>query len=287
MNEKDKRKNIEEVANYFKNKCSNKLKNRLASFYFVGSYAFGKISLDRPDINFLFIFKGKIEPKDLLKLGEICRDTIKKFKDKLSVRVEFRPFRYIYPKFKKEYNVFLNPITISEVDIKTTGVIFQKWFTEGLKSANKLIIGEDILSKIETSPITHEDLLKGAMMDLLFFKLPLERAPTQYDEDEYELLFNEALSNAKNIAYTGVEVAMSDEELKNKKYIELIQNKEKMVEFYNERYGKELAKKVEIILNSRLSFLTHKNDKKKAEEIFSIALELVDAVMFKLFSRGK
>ncbi|MFH0987147.1 MAG: hypothetical protein V1911_03835, partial [Candidatus Micrarchaeota archaeon] len=263
------------------------LGKRLESFYIFGSYAFGKVSLDRPDINLLFIFKEKAGPKDFLKIGELCRETADKFQDKCSVRFEFRPFRYLYPKVKREYDIFINPAITDMASIQATGVVFQKWFTEGLKNANKLVHGSDVLKTIKVGDVTTEDLMKFGMMDLLFFQLPLERAPAQYGKSESEFLLNESLCNAKNIAYLGIEMAMTDGELKQKKYVEYIQDKQKMIDFYKERYGAELSKKVAKVLDARDNYIKYKNSRAKAEEIFGIALELADAVKYKLFSRAK
>lgn len=59
-----------------------------------------------------------------------------------------------------------------------------------------------------------------------------------HDEDEYDLFFNEVLTTAKNFVSLGVEIAMSDEELAENKYVYYVENKEKLVDFYKERYVK-------------------------------------------------
>lgn len=280
----DKKFLINEVSKSFEELCKKRLKDRLNSLYIVGSYAFGKISMDRPDINFLLILKNKSTSKDYLIIGRICQEVVKNFQNKCSVRIEFRPFRYIYPKIKRDYDVFLNPIIQSVDEIKNKGFIFNKWFTEGLKSANKLLYGEDFLKTIEVGKITKQNVFQGAFLDLAFFTIPLSRAPAQYDKNESDLLFNESLTNGKNICYLGIEVAMTNEELANKKYIEYIKNKETIADFYKERYGIEASELVKKIFDAREHYLTYKKDPKKAREIFDAALKIGEIIYMKLIA---
>lgn len=280
---KEKRSLVDEVAKTFEKVSKKELGERLESLYVIGSYAFGKISLDRPDLNFLLILKEDATPEDHLKIGEICREMVRIFEDKCSVRIEFRPFRYIYPKVRKDYDIFLNPIIQSVKEIKSKGFIFTKWFTEGLKNANKLLYGEDFLNTIEVGEITKQDIFQGAIFDLSFFTIPLTRAPAQYGKEEFDLLFNEAMTNAKNMCYLGIEVAMSEEELKNKEYTNYIENKDTIRDFYRERYGEQVAELVGKVFNARENYLKFKKDSKKAEEMFGIALQIGDLIQHRLF----
>ena len=276
---------VDAVASTFAEFCKEKLGKRLESLYVTGSYAFNKISLDRPDINFLLILKGRATPDDYLTHGEICHQIIDRFNGDCSIRIEFRPFRYLYPKVRREYDVFLNPILISVDEIRDMGCIFTKWFTEGLKSSNKLLYGNDFLSTIETEEITMQDLFKGAMFDLPFFMIPLTRAPAQYDESDTDLLFNEALVNGKMMSYLGMELALTEKELRNKVFVKYIQNKETIVSFYKERYGAHTGSLVSKIYEARKNYLKYKNDPERAKEIFKAALQLGEAIQRKLFSR--
>jgi len=281
----DKTKLVDSVANTFAELCKEKLGERLESLYTTGSYVFNKISLDRPDINFLLIFKGRSTPDDYLKHGDVCHQIINQFKEECSIRIEFRPFRYLYPKVRKDYDVFLNPILISLDEIKERGYIFTKTFTEGLKSANKLLYGNDVLSTIKVGEITTQDLFQGAMFDLPFFMIPLTRAPAQYDESDTDLLFNEALVNGKMLTYLGMELVLTEEELRNKAFIKYIQNKEAIVSLYKERYGEHIGSLVSKIYEARENYLKYKKDPEKAREIFSATLQIGGAIQYKLFSR--
>ena len=283
----DRKDLVATVASTFTDLCKEKLGARLESLYVTGSYAFNKISLERPDINFLLILKGRTTPDDYLKQGEICRQLIDTFKEQCSVRIEFRPFRFLYPKVRKDFDVFVNPILTSVDEIREMGCIFTKWFTEGLKNSNRLLFGNDFLATLEVGEITVQDLIRGAMFDLPFFILPLTRAPAQYDESETDLLFNEALVNGKMLSYLGIELALTEEELKQKAFVKYIENKETIVQFYAERYGTEVGELVKTIYEAREKYLQYKNDPAKAKELFEAALQLGGAVQGRLFTERK
>ncbi|NOY14741.1 MAG: hypothetical protein GXP43_00810 [bacterium] len=277
---------IRKAAVLFEDKTKARLIHRLNSFYIVGSFAFGKISLDRPDINFLLIFKTAPTPQDYLVIGKICRQLEEAFSQEATIKIEFRPFRYIKPVYKHSFEISINPIITSLPEINAmNGVVFNKWFTQGLKSANKLLLGQDFLGSLAVAPITAQDLKDKAMLDLIFFSTPLSRAPAQYSQEDSNLLLNESLVNAKNIIYLGIEVAMSDQELADKKYLGYIKNKPKMIDFYQERYTPAAAQMVKKVLEVRSNYLQFKNNPAAAKQIFEIALAMADIVRNKLFSR--
>jgi|SRR3989338_5868700 len=220
-----------------------------------------------------------------LAIGEICRTIEEEFSKDTTVKIEFRPFRYIKPRYQNELEVSINPIIISTGEIQGMGgVIFNKWFTEGLKNANKLLSGEDFLKALEISSITTQDLQKGAIFDLSFFSIPLSRAPAQYNKKESNLLLNESLTNAKNIAFFGIEAAMKQEELDKKAYLQYMKNKETITSFYKERYGDDVSRMVKRIFEVRTNYLKYKNDPEVAEELFGIALSLTNIIRSKILT---
>jgi len=276
-------KTVPEIASKFEKYVKAVLSKRLYSFYVFGSYASGKISEEKPDVNFLLIFEEFTTPQDYLEIGKVCRKLEDEFANKTTIRFEFRPFRYIKPRYEHELEVTINPAITSTGEIKAMGgVIFNKWLTQGIRSSNKLLFGKDLLSTLKTQDIFKEDLVHGGVFDLSFFTLPLSRAPAQYNDDETHLLLGEALTNAKNIASFGVLAAMTEEELKNKIYLEYITDKDKMIDFYGEKYGKSEQKMVSKILEARSNYLKYKKNQKVEEEIFGICLTLGNAVRKKV-----
>jgi len=278
----DTKKLLQEIASSFEKRVKSKLSSRLKSFYIVGSYVFGKVSEQKPDVNFLLIFDKSTTPQDYLLVGEICRNIEDEFSKEATVKIEFRPFRYIKPRYTNDTEVSINPILISTGEIQAMGgVVFNKWFTEGLKNTGELLFGQDFLASIPTLELSRKDLERNSLM---FFSIPLSRAPSQYWKGESNLLLNESLTNAKNLAYFGVEAAMTDEELEHKAYIDYMKNKEKIASFYEERYGRDTAKMVSRIFQIRDQYLKFKDDPSVAEEMFAIALNLADIVRDKVFS---
>jgi len=285
MNDQEKRILVDKVADDFELGCKEKLGERLEGLYLIGSYAFGKISLDRPDINFLLIFKERASADDFLILADILRKMIKELKDKVLLRPDFRPFRSIYPKFKRDYEITINPIVMNMVDKDLPAPFaYPKYFVEGIKNSRKLLFGNDILEDVKISKVTRQDIQDWMIRDILFQEIPLARAPVQYDEDEYDLFFNEILTAAKNFVSWGVEIAMSDEELAENKYVYYVENKEKIVDFYKERYGEGTSQMVEKVLDARNNYLKYKTDKEMVKNMFRIALGLAGNLKYKLFS---
>lgn len=267
------------IAEYYLTSVKKKLHYRLASCYIVGSYAVGKISLDRPDINFLLIFKEKIIPADYLTVGRICQDTEEKFAEVATVKIEFRPFRYIQPHFHGRYEVSINPRLTSNEEIQRLGgAIGPKWIAEGMKAMSKRVFGEPILEQLHPGPILRSDIVRAVTFDLAFFTIPLSYAPAQYSTEECGLLLNESLVNAKNIASLGIIAAMTSAELTARAYIHMQIDKNKMVPFYATRYGSKYGAMVEKILDVREHYLEYRNNPEVAEDMFSIALELGNAV---------
>lgn len=276
------------IASSFETKIKEDLGSRLSSLYLVGSYAYGKISTQRPDINYLLIFDQFTKPDDYLAIGQICRKIEEGFAQQATIKIEFRPFRYIKPRYQNELEVSVNPIIISTGEIKKMGgVIFNKWFTQGLKKSHRLILGTDYLKKLSVDEITKQDLVKGIRFDLMFFTIPISRAPAQYSQDESNLLLNESLNNAKNIIYLGIVTGMTTEELNCQNYTNLIENKEQIPSFYQKEYGDKIAKMVSRVLKIRKNYLEYKNNPNTAEEVFHIALNLGNAVRDKFFKSLK
>ncbi len=64
-----------------------------------------------------------------------------------------------------------------------------------------------------------------------------------------------------------------------------MKNKETMVKFYKERYNKKTADMVARILEVRNNYLQVKDDREIAEEMFTIALNLISVVRSMVYSK--
>lgn len=284
MKENEKKEIIDDVAETFEKVCKKEMGERLEALYRVGSYALHKISLERPDINFLLVFKGKGTPDDFLGLADILRKLIEKYKDKVLIRPDFRPFKSIYPKFRRDYEITINIIIMNAAE-RNFPVPFNypKYFLETVKNSRQLVFGNDILEDVKIGKITRHHVQEWMIRDILFCELSLARTPVQYDEDEYDLFFNEIISIAKALCTFGIEAAMSDKELAEKKYVDYIVNKEKMVDFYRKRYSKDAAQMVEKVIDAEKNYFKYKNNKKEVKRIFRIALNLAELLKERLF----
>ncbi|MBP1732090.1 MAG: hypothetical protein H6Q55_2519 [Deltaproteobacteria bacterium] len=95
-----KREIVDSIARFYEKKCEEKIGADLEALYLFGSYAFGKISLFIPDINYFLLLKERVSPDVFLKHADILREVCNEFKGVATVMPEFRPNRYVYPTTK-------------------------------------------------------------------------------------------------------------------------------------------------------------------------------------------
>lgn len=261
---------IDNVVNYLIEILKKKLGMRLESINLIGSYALGKVSLDRPDVNLILFFKGWATAEDYIEFGKILYEVVNKFKDEFSVRLEFRPFRFVYPIVRGKLELFINPLLLNTAE-KDRNFNLDPQFLDGAKATRKVVYGTDVLGDMEFE-ITKENVRKGITFLFPMIKIQLDRAPLVYDiNKDPDLLFNEALAQGKLMSYHAVEIAMSDEDLKEKKYAELIADKAKLLQFIKERYDEDTANALDTILKARENYSAWKNDKNKAIDVYKAA----------------
>ncbi len=275
---------VDYVFNYFVEEFRREFSGQLSALYVVGSYAVGEVNLERPDINFLVVLDG-IDVEDNILLGKVFKQAMKKFEGKVGIRPYFPPVRFIYPENREKYDVFVSTVMLDsrKQDLSLPFGI-TRWVLDGYISSRKLLAGDDILGKIKLPPITLKNVLERSLIDLEFFRLPLEKAPVQYKADELELLLNESVVLGKAVVYLGVEVAMSDEEIKNKEYMKFFTDPGLFGKFYKDRYDPEIASHVKLILRARDKYSSFKDSKDKILAVYESALKLINAVEEKIFS---
>lgn len=245
----------------------------------VGSYAFEKMSESHPDINLFLCLNEIANAMTYIKISNVLTEIIKKYSESFIVRPDYRPFKFPYPYFKGKDEVFVNLIIVNIKD-KEGDFPFglPKHFLNGIKQARKVVYGNDILGGMDFD-FDKNYLLMAGVLYLNIFKFQLLRAPISYDMDkDFDLVFNECLTNGKMIAYMGVEIVLTDEEIKSKKYMEYISNKESMIRFYKENYGGKASKLIDFILSGRANYLSWKNKKEKSIEMFKAGFELSEIV---------
>ncbi|MGD8744530.1 MAG: hypothetical protein PVJ52_02975 [Candidatus Woesebacteria bacterium] len=258
------------MVDFINQRIEGKIGERLESIYLVGSYTKGKISHSRPDINWLLIHKEPIKDNSRWILGEILTDVIDEFENEFVVRPELRPFKFSYP-IKRGKEVFINISIVSSAsssdEFKKRNSFIPEYVFEGFKQSRKLVSGKDVLKNInfQVSKKAIHDSAKGKIAS---HKVQLDRVPLVYHlKKDVDLVFNESLSHGKNLIYFGVELLMSDKELKKGNYLDIFHNDKKLLQFYNNRYP-EVADLVKKILKSKKHFEEWKSDYSKAKEVY-------------------
>jgi len=99
-------------------------------------------------------------------------------------------------------------------------------------------------------------------------------------------LAHESLEIGKMALYWGIGAFLSEKDLAEGKDIELINDKEKMLKFY-QTLDKELGESAKTVLEARKLFQNHKIDKEKTFKLYSAAYIAVQKVFFKILSEMK
>ncbi len=285
---KEKTDLVNAIAKTYETKCVAALGDYLEGFYVFGSYAFGKISLDIPDINYFLLLKEGVDPDVFIKHAQILHEVIDEYEDDATIMAEFRPFRYVYPTKKgADYKVFIDP-QMGRMEDRHPPVPFGwGWVFQGVLETRRLIFGKDALAAVHQPRVTYDYIRRFFPSTFMLVWLPLERAPIQYSlPEESELLLHEAYKTAQMSACGfGVSLALSDVELRANSWLEYMSEKGKLVGFYKERYDPASARNVEFMLDVRANWFKYKDDPEMALKMFRTAVELVTAIKAKYVER--
>ena len=267
---------IESLVSTINSHIEQKLGGKLETIYLVGSYTSSKISESRPDINWLLVWKEQPKGEDIWILGEILTEVVLAFEGDFNVRPEFRPFKFSHPIKNTGKDVFVN---ISNVvfgagnEFKQKNGYIPDYVFLGFKKSRKLVFGRDVLENIEFD-ITSEQIRSSAVQKITSHKIQLDRIPLAYNLDkEIPLIYNETLSHAKSLLYFALEIAMSDEELRQEKFLELFHDREKLADFVAEKFP-EISKLTSVILDSKENYEDWKSDVEKTKTLYLAAMGL-------------
>lgn len=286
MKKAELKKELDKMLNELFGGLRKQMGKNLKGITLTGSYATGKFSPSRPDINFFLLLGPNPPAETYLVLGKVLTWLIEKYDGKFVIRPEFRPFKYPYPIAKKGLEVFINPLLadLAEKDADPPFGISVP-VLHGMSAVRKVVFGPDFLGELDLT-FGKEIVIKSALRDLSIFKLQLIRAPSTYNlNKDYNLLFNESLICGKMTIGWGVEVASSDKELKSGAHLEYIKDRKKTIDYYRKHYDKKAAKSIEVIFEARDKYNSWKKDKKKAFLVFTEAYNLLSAVWGKLLSQ--
>lgn len=280
----EKRKIIDSIARFYEKRCEEEIGQYLEALYLFGSYAFGKISLEIPDINYLLLIKEGSSPDVFLKNADVLREVREKFKDLATVMPEFRPNRYIYPTIKgADFEVTLCTQYARMEDRHGPVPFGWGWVLEALLRTRKLVFGRDVLAEVYQPPPTKEYIKMFFPPTFSHIWLPLERAPLQYKlPEESYLLMHEAhkVAQMASIGF-GVTLALNDKELEERKWLDFVTDKNKLVQFYKERYDEYTAENVRLMLEVRDNWQKYKKDPEMAIRMYKAAIEICTRIKAK------
>lgn len=285
MIERDHRREIvDSIARAYEEKCRVNIGEHLEALYLFGSYAFGKISLDLPDINYLLLLKEGAPPDVFLKHAEILRTLVSEFLDKATIMPEYRPNRYIFPIMRgADFDITLCPQYARMEDRHGPVPFGWGWVLEALLQTRKLVFGRDVLSEVHQPPPTKEYIKTFFPPTFSHIWLPLERAPVQYrlPEESYFLMHeSHKVAQMASIGF-GVTLALNDKELEQKQWLEFVTDKDKLIQFYRERYDEDSARNVELMLEVRKNWMKHKRDPDMAIKMYRAAINLCTRIKAK------
>ena len=273
---------IQDVEEWINHQLISKLGDTLQSIYLVGSYPSGKVSLNRPDINWLLVWKGFVSGSDLWTLGEVLTSTIEKFREKVVIRPEFRPFKFSYPIERGKDECFVNITVVSGAatteDFKKKNSFVPEYVFSGFKDSRKLIWGEDLLENMKFE-VTEEEIKRGAMQKIMSHKVQLDRVLLVYHNGrDLDLIFNESLSHGKNLLYFAMEMTMTDEELKSNKHITLFHDKEGLLKLIKERFPVVLGE-AETILDGKENYQLWKTQRNQVKKLHLASFNLANKMI--------
>ncbi len=275
---------IEDLIDYINKEIQQKLKERLSATYLVGSYVLGTMSTTRPDINWLLFWNRYISGEDMWVLGNVITDSINKFEDQFTVRPEFRPFKFSYPIQKTKDDVFINinnAIYTENENLLETNLGIPPYLFAGFKNSKQLVFGTDLLDGLNID-ISIDVILQSAIQKIMSHRVQLERVPLTYHLiQESDLIFNESLAHGKNLLYFAIEMLMSDEELKQMKFLDVYSDETKVREFFKDRMANAVDE-VEVILESKKNYPAWKYNAERTKDIYLAVYNLSNLMLQRL-----
>lgn len=272
---KNIKKTVDLIVAEFIEHTVSRLGKKIESINIVGSYAIGKYSLQAPNVNFEIISKANESVNLYLPLSNIFLDLAKKFKKDINIFHDLKPYRQtLFVPEKNKTTLTINSGLLDMRDIKRNfdvpAYVLRGWIT-----TRKVVYGKDVLGKLKFEIKKNRMLIEQKRFVLLTIKKQLEKVPYTYDWRKYpELLLEEALTFGKLLLFEGVLLKLNDKEIKEKLDLELIINKEKLVNFYIRRFDKKIGEFAKKIINIRKNYLKWKSNTEKAVELYKIDWQL-------------
>jgi hypothetical protein len=143
----------------------------------------------------------------------------------------------------------------------------------GFKNTRKLVKGEDILAKIEFE-VSIIDIIETAKVQIEEHKVQLDKVPLTYHlKHESDLIYNEALVHGKALLYLGVEMLMTDLELRQNQFLDFFNDSTLVNNFFADRFP-EATDYVQTISEYKAKYPQWKYEKMRAKEIYLASYNL-------------
>ena len=103
----------------------------------------------------------------------------------------------------------------------------------------------------------------------------LKHIPLSYDwRKEPELLFSESYEFAKYTLSEGLLLKMDEKEINEGLDVQIYENKEKFINFYEQKYGQQAGMLAKKVSEAREHYLEWKDDVNKAIEMYATAWQI-------------
>lgn len=295
MDKEKLKQNIDKFTEELLQKIQTELKSWLVSITLTGSYAVDAISLENPNINILLFVKPKHPADFYLKLGDLLYRSGYSYLDYFNFQPALFPFRFAQPLGDKKMTltIHIDPFNLAEQDLEIwlgpkkkmkTPFGLPEVVLSGFQAMRKVVWGKDVLGEMKFD-LKREDMVLGVMKDFPLYRLQLTRAPMTYDFSKHpEFLAQEAVEIGKECLYHGAQIFMTDKEIKERKYIELFKDKQKLLKFIKKRYP-AIQKQAKIILRAREEFLKVKRNREKVLTVYRAAFKLLNVIFFEALER--
>jgi hypothetical protein len=268
---------IDQVAQFYVKRCQESIGEYLEALYLFGSYSFGKISLDAPDMNYFLLLKEGVPSEVFLRHAEVLKEVVQNFQDVAAVRPEYRPTRYTFPRTLSNDFVIFMCLRYAHMEDRHGPMPFgMGWSFEAILQSRKLVFGNDILAEIHLPPTTKAHLKTFFPAAFSHIWPSLESAPCQYKlPEESQLLIHEShkVAQMASIGF-GVTLALTEEELARKAWLEYVTDKHNLISFYRERYDEAAAQNIAIMIDVRNNWQTYKNNPEMALKMYRAAIEI-------------
>lgn len=247
-----------------------------------GSYARGDYSKSRPDINFA-LFTTESTPDLLVEIGTILSDLNASYSNKVNLRPEYHPERFVYPwgRDSTKPDLFFK-IAIFQLKDKDLPMPFGRpgFVLEGHKHSMSLRHGKNYFEDIIINS-DNEQVLKGVNYTLPHWLKETKLTPLTYDlTKDIDLFFNESLVWGKLAIqqYAWIQGIKNNldysKEYDRTSIFEKIHNKEELRSFFDvPAKEKEM---ISLVLDARLKYSEWKLDSEMAKSLYFASCHLLD-----------